>query len=129
MLTLAIAIAIFKMPDSPLSWSAVHASRVDISKRLVTHEERVGFAEQLLSELRNAASETAKGHMARWAKALGTDAVLKELKPAGLKEEDISIIGKLFGDSRTMKGLLTRWNNRKSKAFRPEAALVGQFVA
>ncbi|UOB24287.1 KAP family NTPase [Pseudomonas orientalis] len=110
---LTLAITIFKTPDSPLSWSAVHASRVDISKRLVTHEERVDFAKQLLSELRNAASETAKGHMATWAKVLGTDAVLKELKPAGLKEEDLSIIGKFFGDSRTMKGLMTRWNNRK----------------
>jgi hypothetical protein len=110
---LTLAIAIFKMPDSPLSWSAVHALRVEISKRLVTHEERVDFAKQLLSEPRNAASETAKGHMATWAKALGTDAVLKELNPAGLREEDLSIIGKFFGDSRTMKGLMTRWNNRK----------------
>lgn len=110
---LMLAITIFKMSDSPYSWSAVHASRVDLIKLMVTHEERVDFAKQLLSELRNAASETAKGHMATWAKALGTDAVLKELNPAGLREDDLSIIRKFFGDSRTMKGLVTRWSNRK----------------
>jgi hypothetical protein len=110
---LTLAITLFKMPDSPLSWSAVQASRVDMSKRLSTHEARVDFAKQLLGELHNAASETAKGHMAAWAKALGTDSVLKELKPAGLMEEDLSIIGKFFGDSRTMKGLITRWKNLK----------------
>ncbi|PRA33657.1 KAP family P-loop NTPase fold protein [Pseudomonas poae] len=110
---LALAIAMFKMPDSPLSWSAVNALRTDINKRLVTHEDRGNFAKQLLNELRTAASDTAKGHMAAWAKSLGTDAVLKDVRPEGLREEDLSIISKFFGDSRTMKGLVTRWKNRK----------------
>ncbi|WP_265535354.1 KAP family P-loop NTPase fold protein [Pseudomonas saponiphila] len=110
---LALAIAIFKMPDSLLSWSAVNALRTDINARLVTHEDRIDFAKQLLNELRSAASDTAKGHMATWAKSLGTDAVLKDVRPAGLREEDLGIINKFFGDSRTMKGLVTRWNNRK----------------
>ncbi|WP_282363086.1 P-loop NTPase fold protein [Pseudomonas sp. PS01297] len=110
---LALAIEMFKMPDSALSWSAVNALRTDINTRLVTHEDRADFAKQLLNELRMAASDTAKGQMAAWAKSLGTDAVLKDVRPVGLREEDLGIINKFFGDSRTMKGLMTRWNNRK----------------
>ncbi|MBO2921836.1 KAP family P-loop NTPase fold protein [Pseudomonas asiatica] len=106
-----IAIQLFKLPDSPLTWGAVNDLRHEIKNRLRSHEERMAYARLLLRELPNAASDTAKGFMAAWAKTLGTEALLKELKPAQLSEGDLKIINTAFGTSRPMAGLVKRWIN------------------
>lgn len=107
-----LAIELFKIPESPLTWGAVNDLRHEIKNRLRTHEARVAYAKLLLRELPNAASDTAKGFMAAWAKTLGTEALLKELKPAQLSESDLNIINNAFGTSRPMAGLVKRWINR-----------------
>ena len=106
-----LAIELFKIPESPLTWGAVNDLRHEIRNRLRSHEERLAYAKLLLHELSNAASDTTKGFMAAWAKTLGTEALLKELKPAQLSEGDLNIINTAFGTSRPMAGLMKRWNN------------------
>lgn len=107
-----LAVELLRIPDSPLTWAAVNTLRSEINKRFLTQEERLAYAKLLLRELPNAASDTAKGYMAAWAKALGTEAVLKEVKPTGLSDDDLNIINTAFGTSRPMAGLLRRWTNR-----------------
>lgn len=106
-----IAVQLFKIPESPLTWGAVNELRQEIKNRLRSHEERLAYARLLLRELPNAASDTAKGFMAAWAKTLGTEGLLKELKPAHLSEGDLKIINTAFGTSRPMAGLVKRWIN------------------
>lgn len=107
-----LAIQLLKMPDSPITWTAVNTLRPDLNKRFVTQEDRLSFAQKLLAELPGGGSDTAKGHMATWAKSLGTEAVLREVKPVGMVEDDLSIIQNIFGSSAVMRGFLTRWKNR-----------------
>lgn len=107
-----IAMELLRIPDSPLTWAAVNTLRSEINKRFLTQEERLDYAKLLLRELPNAASDTAKGYMAAWAKVLGTEAVLKEVKPSDLSDGDLNIINTAFGTSRPMAGLLRRWTNR-----------------
>lgn len=78
---LQLAVQLLKLPESPLTWGTVNALRSEFNKRLVTPEQRLAYAKLLLDELANAASDTAKGYMAGWAKTLGTEAVLKEVRP------------------------------------------------
>lgn len=109
----ALALQLLKMDESPFTWAAVNNLRADVNKRFLTQEDRLAYARLLLSELANGASDTAKGYMAGWAKTLGTEAVLKDIKPDGLVEGDVSIINNIFGNSRAMSGLWKRWKNRK----------------
>ena len=73
----------------------------------------MAYARLLLSELANGGSDTAKGHIVSWAKALGTEAVLRDVRPEVLSEADITIINNIFGNSRAMTGLWKRWKNRQ----------------
>jgi hypothetical protein len=109
----ALALQLLKTSDSPLTWAAINAFRADVNKTFLTQEERLVYARLLLTELPNGASNTAKGYLAGWAKALGTEAVLKDIKPAGLSEDDVTIINNVFGNSRSMTGLWKRWKNLK----------------
>ncbi len=43
---------------------------------------------------------------------LGTEAVLREVKPVGMVEDDLSIIQNIFGSNAVVRGFLTRWKNR-----------------
>lgn len=108
----ALALQLLKIPESPLTWTAVNDLRSEIKDRLPSHEERLAYARLLLREIPNAASDTAKGHTAAWARAFGTEALLKELDPARLSEADLQIINTAFGTSKPMAGLLKRWLNR-----------------
>lgn len=108
----ALALQLLKIPESPLTWTAVNGLRSEIKDRLPSHEERLAYARLLLREIPNAASDTAKGHIAAWARAFGTEALLKELDPARLSEADLQIINTAFGTSKPMAGLLKRWLNR-----------------
>lgn len=108
-----LAVQLLKTPDSPLCWTAVNAFRPQINRQLQTQEDKLEYSKLLLSELPSAASETAKGLMATWAKTLGTDAVLKDVRPSDLSESDLAIIAKSFGPSRIMTGLQKRWENLK----------------
>ncbi|WP_346830019.1 P-loop NTPase fold protein [Pseudomonas abietaniphila] len=108
----SLALQMLQTPESPLTWTAVHELRSEIRDRLATHEERLTYARLLLRELPKAASDTAKGYMAAWAKTLGTEALLKELNPAHLSEGDLQIIHTAFGTSRPMAGLKKRWFNK-----------------
>jgi len=106
-----LALQLLKTGDLPLAWASVNALRAEIDKVFRTQEERLAHARLLLSELPDGASDTAKGYMAAWAKALGTEAVLKDVKHAKLSESDVSIINNVFGNSRSMSGLWRRWKN------------------
>jgi hypothetical protein len=108
-----LVLQLLQVEDSPLTWAAVNQRRGDITNGFSTQEERSSYAKLLLNNLRHGASDTAKGYMAAWAKTLGTEAVLKDVKPEGLSEGDIDIIGNVFGPSRQMNGLLRRWKNKK----------------
>lgn len=110
---LQLAVQLLKLPESPLTWGTVNALRSEFNKRLVTPEQSLAYAKLLLDELANAASDTAKGYMAGWAKTLGTEAVLKEVRPENLSEDDMNIISTAFGPSRTLAGLTKRWTNQK----------------
>ncbi|MGF6395992.1 KAP family P-loop NTPase fold protein [Pseudomonas plecoglossicida] len=110
-----LALGLLEMTDSPLTWTSVNTLRPEINKRFLTQEDRLSFAQTLLSELRNGGSDTAKGYMAAWAKSLGTEAVLRDVKPAGMAEDDLNIIQNIFGSSSLMRGLATRWKNRKAR--------------
>ncbi|MGY2258002.1 KAP family P-loop NTPase fold protein [Pseudomonas sp. SDO55104_S430] len=110
---LQLAVQLLKLPESPLTWGAVNALRSELNKRLVTPEQRLAYAKLLLGELADAASDTAKGYMAGWAKTLGTEAVLKEVRPENFSEGDINIISTAFGPSRTLTGLIKRWTNHR----------------
>lgn len=108
-----MALQLLKMEESPLTWAAVNALRADVNKRFITHEDRLAYARLLLSELANGGSDTAKGHIVSWAKALGTEAVLRDVRPEVLSEGDVTIINNIFGNSRAMTGLWKRWKNRQ----------------
>lgn len=108
-----LAVKLFKIGDSPLSWTAVKSLRPEIDKLFHTQEERLGHARLLLNELHGGASETAKGYMAEWAKSLGTEAVLKDVDPVWLSERDLTIINNVFGSSRPMSGLRRRWERHQ----------------
>jgi hypothetical protein len=110
---LSLALELSKIPETPLTWATINELRSEIKNRLRTHEERVAYARLLLRELPNAATDTAKGHIAAWARAFGTDALLKELNPALLSEADLQIIHTAFGTSKPMAGLTKRWFNKK----------------
>ncbi|RMO81766.1 KAP P-loop domain-containing protein [Pseudomonas syringae pv. maculicola] len=109
----ALALQLLKMEESPLTWAAVNALRADVNKRFLTHEDRLAYARLLLSELANGGADTAKGHIVSWAKALGTEAVLRDVRPEVLSEGDVTIINNIFGNSRAMTGLWKRWKNRQ----------------
>lgn len=108
----ALTLQLLKLQDSPLTWGAVNNLRYTISKRFATYDEKLEFARILLRELPNAASDTAKNHMAVWARDLGSDSLLKEIAPENISESDIDIIRSAFGTSRQMSGLFRRWKNR-----------------
>lgn len=103
-----MTLQLLQTADSPLTWTAVNKQRADVIRVLGTQEERTSYARLLLNELRNGASDTTKGYMAAWARPLGTEAVLKDVKPEGLSEGDINVISNVFGPSRPLNGVLKR---------------------
>lgn len=107
----SLALQLLKIPESPLTWTAVNELRAEIKNQLATHEQRLEYARLLLREIPQAASGTAKGYMAAWAKSFGTEALLKELDPKRLSEGDLQIINTAFGTSKPMAGLMKRWFN------------------
>lgn len=111
----SLVLDLFKVPAIPLTWAAVEALRNDISRVFTSQGQRLGYAMQLLETLQHAASETAKGIMARWAKDLGTEAMLKDLDAALVSSEaDLHIISSAFGKSRALDGLTRRWRSKQA---------------
>lgn len=104
-----LSVRILPLATAPETAAAINNDLESICNRLGDQESRLATSKLLLATISGCSSVTTKTNLARLAFSLGTQAALSGVDESTLSEDDLQIIGDVFGKGRELTKLKTRF--------------------
>lgn len=108
-----LSIRMLPLAAAPETAAAVNNDLESICNRLSDQESRLATSKLLLTTISSCSSMTIKNNLARLAFALGTHAALSGVDESALSEDDMQIIGDVFGKGRELTKLRSRFEKQE----------------
>lgn len=104
-----LSVRMLPLATAPETTAAVNNDLESICNRLSDQESRLTTSKLLLGTISGCSSVTIKTNLARLAFSLGTQAALSGVDESALSEDDLQIIGDVFGKGRELTKLKARF--------------------